>query len=115
MTRTRITNAQVAPTSRQSGWGYVTFAQASNTATATVTFPTAFAAPPKVIASALGYKTGAAPTSVSDFTGSYGGGSTLPVLYIINITATGFTVTISAPSGTTFGASTNGFTWIAEV
>lgn len=110
---TKITNAQISPTSRQSGWGYVTFGSSSNSANIAVTFPTAFSAPPKVIACALGWKTGAAPTAVSDFTSAYGGGTAQPVLHIINITATGFTVYQQTPSST-FGSSYGGFTWIAE-
>ena len=113
MVKQRANQQQTKPTARQSGWGYVLVTTGTAKTTATVTFPTPFAAPPKaVITGNTGYKnTGAVPTSQSDMNGQYGGGYAVTT-YPYNITATGFTVDILA--STTFGASYVGYTWIAE-
>ena len=106
-----ITNDKLA-SNRQTGWNYTTNPGGANSASKTVTFPTAFSVAPKVIVTALGYKTGGTPTSVTEFNGLFSG--TIATPYVANITTTGFTIYIVAAVGT-FGASFNGFTWSAEL
>lgn len=106
-----ITNDKLA-NNRQTGWNYTTNPGGQNRASKTVTFPIPYTAPPKVMVTALGYKTGGTPTSVTEFNGLFSG--TIATPYVTDITTTGFTMYIAAASGT-FGASFNGFTWSAEL
>jgi hypothetical protein len=111
MAETKVTGSEIAPIYHQSGWGYTTNPGGSATANVAVTFPVSFTVAPKVIPGLLGYKTGGAPTSVADFTGVYSG--TIADIFIVSITTIGFTCYINGSAS--FGASYNGFTWIAEV
>jgi len=104
----------LSPSIRQVGWNYTTNGGSSGNGSVTVTFPTAFATAPKVLACLLGYKTGGAPSSPSDFTGAFGGGGTMPILFVTSISTTVFTANINSVTGN-FGASYNGFSWIAEL
>lgn len=112
MPKQQTNQQQVKATARQTGWNYTTNPGGSNTANVAVTFPTPFAAAPKVIGCPTGYKVGTVPVVISDFNGVYSG-NVLPSLYILNISTTGFTAYINAAAGS-FGASYNGFSWMAE-
>lgn len=106
----KITSAQIALTSRQLGWTYTTNGGGASTSNVTVTFPTAFATTPKVTVGLLGFKTGGAPTVITDFTGVY----TIAVgCFAVSISTSGFTVYTVGTAN--FGASFNGVSWIAEV
>lgn len=114
MAKQQTNQQQVKATSRQSGWGYTTVASTTSVTNVAVTFPTPFAAPPKVILGLLGWKSGAAPTAITDFNGDYGASFSTAV-FATNITATGFTARINSGNGNAFGGgSYNGFNWIAE-
>lgn len=115
MAKQQTNYQQVKPTSHQSGWGYTTVASTTNLTNVAVTFPTAFPSAPKVTMGLLGWKSGTAPTTISDFNGDYGAAFSA-VAFATNITATGFTARINGGGSSSFGGgSYNGFTWIAEL
>ena len=116
MAKQQTNQQQVKATARQSGWGFIQIVSTVNSATATVTFPTAFAVVPKsIIVTLTGYRAtgGGAPTSLADFNTAYGNNySQSPFVY--NASNTGFSVGISAGTSNSIGASYIGFSWIAE-
>jgi hypothetical protein len=111
-----LTNKNLASSTNtfpyQTGWSYTTVSGSQNTVNTTVTFPVPFATPPIVIAQLLGYKTGTAPTSITDFTGNIGTALVI-FTYITNISTTGFIMYTNSYGGN-MGASYNGFTWSAH-
>lgn len=87
------------PTALQAGSGSISIGAGVPSATLAVTFPTAFAA---------------APVVVANLTANVAGRASLLKLYPINITATGFTAKMQTSDNNDIGTSYNlGFNWVA--
>ena len=116
MAETKVTKNEIAAKSRQSGWGYIQITSSVASQDQAVTFPVPFDAVPNSIQVTLtGYRATAsgAPTSLADFTIRYGNNYT-QTPFVINASATGFTVSVSAGTSNYIGASYIGFSWTAE-
>lgn len=110
-------NAQQQTVFRQSNWGYIQILSTVSSTSTTVTFPVAFSAVPKSIQVTLtGYRNTAsgAPTSLADFTQTYGNNYS-QTAFVRSASTTGFTLDISAGTSNSIGASYIGFSWTAEV
>lgn len=107
----KIKKNQLDPVTHQSGWGFVNITVSGTEQFADVTFPTAFATTPNVVAIPLGWTTGTV-TDQSSFNGNYAASFGLSH-HIVNVSTTGFRILLRG--GQAFGVSKSGFCWMAEV